>query len=289
LEPLSYSASPVIEWKDARLPVKVVVKLEYLNHPYVSGNKWWKLKYNLAEAQRRGFATLLTFGGAYSNHIFATAAAAHELRLKSIGIIRGEAVSNPTLDFAQGKGMTLHFVSREDYRSKTQPGFISKLVADYGAFYLIPEGGSNELAVKGCIELGTKLQSEIFFDTICLPVGTGGTMAGIISAMDTSKRVLGFSGLKGPGNLPGEVEALTTKQDCSWEIIPDYHFGGYAKRNPVLDDFIDTAKKDHGLDLDPVYTSKMMFGVLDLARKGKFKKGSTILVLHTGGLQAGLV
>jgi len=278
----------VVEWQEDGLPVRILIKLEYLNHPHVSGNKWWKLKYNLAEARKLGLSTLLTFGGAYSNHIFSTAAAAQELGFKSIGVIRGEEVNNPTLHFARSKGMHLHFVSRNDYRNKTQPDFIESLTREFGAFYLIPEGGSNKQAVSGCVEFGEMLLSENTFDSVCLPVGTGGTMAGIISAMDRGKSVLGFSTLKGASSLAGDVMKWTTRQDCAWELVEDYHFGGYAKRTVVLDDFINAARTEHNVDLDLVYTGKILFGVLDLVRQGRFKKGSTVLVLHTGGLQAGL-
>lgn len=288
MKALQYTPTPIVEWKDASLPVRIRVKLEHCNHPFVSGNKWWKLKYNLEEAHRLGFKTLLTFGGAYSNHIFATAAAAEELGFDSIGMIAGEEVSNPTLTFARSKGMRLHFVTRSDYRTKAGKEFIDRLAGTFGDFYLIPEGGSNELAVKGCAELGAMLLSEASFDVVCMPVGTGGTMAGIISAMDKSKAVVGFSSLKGIPTLIDDIKQLITKEDCSWSIDSDYHFGGYAKRTPGLDDFIRSVRAEQGIDLDYVYTAKMMYGILDLARRGRFKRGSAILVIHTGGLQAGL-
>lgn len=289
MKQLSYSETPVMEWQDPRLPVQLFVKLEYLNHPVVSGNKWWKLKYNLEEAHRREAKVLLTFGGAYSNHIFATAVAANELGIGSIGIIAGEEVSNPTLDFARSKGMRLHFITRHDYRRKTDADFIVELTKSFGDFYLIPEGGTNEQAIRGCAELGARLQAETPFDVLCLPVGTGGTMAGIVSALNSDKSVAGFASLKGGEFLKNEVKAWLPSHTCDWRIETAYHFGGYAKRTHALDEFITRSRTQHGIDLDPVYTGKMMFGVIDAAVNGAFPRGSRVLALHTGGLQAGLL
>lgn len=286
---ISYTLTPVEEIHDAiteAAGVRVLIKREYLNHPHVSGNKWWKLKYNVEEAIRQGKHTLLTFGGAYSNHIYATAAAAHELGLKSIGIIRGEEVLplNPTLSFAVQKGMQLNYVPREVYRTKTEQSFISELENKFGDFYLIPEGGTNVLAVKGCLEFGEQL-SKIKPDYTCLPVGTGGTMAGIVSGMSTGK-VLGFSVLKGEKFLQNEVtQLITTTNTVDWEMINDYHFGGYAKVNDVLHHFISDFEHQHNIPLDQVYTGKMMYGIWDLMKKNFFPRGSTILIVHTGGLQ----
>lgn len=266
--------------------VKVVVKPEYLNHPYISGNKWWKLKYNLKKAVRDGHTTLLTFGGAYSNHIYATAAAAKELGLKSVGIIRGEETLplNDTLTFAKEKGMQLHYVSREVYRKKNEVTFIKELKDKLGHFYLIPEGGTNALAVEGCVEFARQLNDEVDFDYLCLPVGTGGTMAGMIEGLDSSKRILGFPVLKGAEFLEKEIKRFTMKEG-NWQLNHDYHFGGYAKSTPELEKFKKEFEKEFSLPLDLIYTSKMMFGVFDLAQKGFFKKGATVLIFHTGGLQ----
>lgn len=289
LQMISYSLTPVEEIHDSvtqAAGVQVLIKREYLNHPHVSGNKWWKLKYNLEEAKRQGKNTLLTFGGAYSNHIYATAAAANEIGFKSIGIIRGEEVLplNPTLSFARQKGMQLEYVARDVYRKKTEQSFIHELENKFGDFYLIPEGGTNDLAVKGCLELGEEL-SKIKSDYICLPVGTGGTMAGIVSGVSNGK-VLGFSVLKGENFLHEEVARLITAVNpATWEIIQDYHFGGYAKVNDDLKKFISSFEHQHALPLDPVYTGKMMFGIWDLLKKNFFARASTILILHTGGLQ----
>lgn len=292
---LKYFDTPIIEIQSdlaVNAGVKILVKREDLNHPIVPGNKWWKLKYNLEEVERLGDPTLLTFGGAYSNHIYASAGAAKELNLKSIGVIRGEEVLplNSTLAFAKGCGMKLHFTSREDYRKKREESFIESLREKFGDFYLIPEGGSNALAVKGCAEFSKEKLSLIDFDYLFLPVGTGGTMAGVIAGLEGKKKVIGFSVLKDGQFLNEEVSRLLfeySKKDYSnWSIKTDYHFGGYAKKTAELDQFISRMKQVHNLDLDPIYTGKMVAGVFDLIEKNYFPKGSTILLLHTGGLQS---
>jgi 1-aminocyclopropane-1-carboxylate deaminase len=270
-----------------RAGVRLLIKREDLNHPFISGNKWWKLRYNLEEAQRQGQTTLLTFGGAYSNHIYATAAAANELGFKSVGIIRGEETLplNPTLQFARQQGMHLHYISRTEYRTKSDPSFIRHLHDLFGNFYLVPEGGTNVLAVKGCEEYAHSLPQQI--DYVCLPVGTGGTISGIIKAFNGSKEILGFSVLKNGEFLAEEVEKLSGHSESSacWKIINEYHFGGYAKFTQALSAFIKKFQEHHNISLDFVYTGKMMYGIFDLIDKNYFRHGSTILAIHTGGLQ----
>jgi 1-aminocyclopropane-1-carboxylate deaminase len=265
--------------------VRLLIKREDQNHPFVSGNKWWKLKYNLEEALKAGQTTLLTFGGAYSNHIYATAAATHELGLKSIGIIRGEETLplNATLSFAKASGMELHYVSREAYRNKTETSFIEQLHKRFGDFYLIPEGGTNELAVKGCAEFAKQLMSEVDFHYLCLPIGTGGTIAGMMEGLDESKKIIGFPSLKGATFLEEEIKKYTSKKN--WQLVSHYHFGGYAKVTIELMEFMNDFEKQFSIPLDPVYTVKMMFGIVDLIKKKFFESGSTILAVHTGGLQ----
>jgi 1-aminocyclopropane-1-carboxylate deaminase/D-cysteine desulfhydrase-like pyridoxal-dependent ACC family enzyme len=272
--------------------VNILAKLEYLNHAEISGNKWWKLKYNLYRAKEEGHKKLLTFGGAFSNHIYATAATARESGFESVGIIRGEETLplNHVLAFAKGCGMHLHYISRETYREKKNSDFIQELEEQFGKFYLIPEGGSNLLAVKGCAEWGEQLLSEISFDYLCLPVGTGGTMAGIISGIKDEKEIIGFPVLKGADFLHHDikrlVEEFSGKNYSKWSLQMDYHFGGYAKFTPDLLRFVDEFKEKYHFPIERIYTGKMLWGVFDLVRKGYFKKGATILVLHTGGLTA---
>jgi 1-aminocyclopropane-1-carboxylate deaminase len=289
---LKYLETPLFELKNEEATtrnIRLLVKREDLNHPFVSGNKWWKLKYNLEEVIRQEKKTVLTFGGAFSNHIYATAAAASELGLNSIGIIRGEETIplNQTLTFAREKGMQLHYVPRDAYRNKTDENFISELTRSFGAFYLIPEGGTNEHALKGCAEWGRKLLSEIEFDYLCLPVGTGGTIAGLISGFNGEKKVIGFSSLKG-NFLEEEVSRLISsysKSQPNWRIENNYHFGGYGKVPNELSYFIESFENKHSFLIDPVYTAKMIYGVFSLIAENYFREGSTILLLHTGGLQ----
>lgn len=289
---LKYSDTPVVEIsaKEAEMAgLRVIVKREDLNHPSVSGNKWWKLKHNLESAKREGQNTLLTFGGAFSNHIYATAAAAQELGFKSIGIIRGEEVLplNPTLAFAKDCGMKLHFVSREDYRKKSEESFIKRLADEFGNFYLIPEGGSNALAVNGCEEFAKEKLSIIDFDYLCVATGTGGTLAGIIEGLAGKKKVIGFSVLKNGDFLNEEVRRLghSGSQYSNWNIQTNFHFGGYAKQTPELTQFILNMNQTHHLPLDGIYTGKMVAGVFDLMKKNYFVRGSTILLIHSGGLR----
>lgn len=286
--PLHYTQTPVTELQNLAIQkagIRLLIKREDLNHPFVSGNKWWKLKYNLEAAQQQGHQTLLTFGGAYSNHIYATAAAAHELGLKSIGIIRGEETIplNPTLAFAKDQGMELRYLSRTAYRSKHESEFINQLKDRYGDFYLIPEGGTNQLAIKGVAELARQLQTEVEFDYLCAAVGTGGTVAGLVEGLDNSKQVLGFPVLKNASFLEAEIRKYTNKQ--YWKLNYDYHLGGYAKPSLELMNFLKAFEKEQGILLDPVYTARLMYGVLDLIKKNWFQPGSIILILHSGGLQ----
>jgi 1-aminocyclopropane-1-carboxylate deaminase/D-cysteine desulfhydrase-like pyridoxal-dependent ACC family enzyme len=256
----------------------------------VSGNKWWKLKYNLEQAQILNYDTVLTFGGAYSNHIYSTAAAAKELGLKSIGVIRGEETLplNSTLAFAKECGMNLTYVSREAYRTKTEEAFIAQLRSKWGNFYLIPEGGTNPLAIKGCAKFAReKLPND--FDYLCLPVGTGGTISGIIAGLDGAKEIIGFSVLKGGDFLKEEIKKnildFSQKEYSNWSLQTDYHFGGYGKKTDSLIQFIDRMEQKHNIRLDQVYTGKLLAGIYDLVEKRFFKKGSSILMLHTGGLR----
>ncbi len=258
-------------------------------HKHVSGNKWYKLKYNLIKAKEEGFTTLLTFGGAFSNHIHATAVAAKEAGFKSIGIIRGEETLplNPTLRLASFIGMELHYVSRSLYRTKTEPTFVDELKQKYGDFYLLPEGGTNQVAIRGAEEI---LEGHLVnsYDYVVSAVGTGGTLTGLISKLNGKSEIIGVSSLKGDF-LDGEVHnllKLVNKELLkNWRISFDYHFGGYAKHSRELIAFINNFKIEQGIRLDPIYTGKMMYGVADMAANRKFKENSKVLAIHTGGLQ----
>ncbi|PIF33207.1 1-aminocyclopropane-1-carboxylate deaminase [Flavobacterium sp. 9] len=265
--------------------ISLTIKREDLIHPFVSGNKFRKLKYNLLQAKAENKTTLLTFGGAFSNHIAAVAYAGKEQGFKTIGIIRGEEIldkieDNPTLKFAQENGMQFEFVTREDYRHKSEASFIEKLKEKFGDFYLVPEGGTNELAVKGCEEILT--EEDAVFDYVCCAVGTGGTISGLINSALSHQKVLGFPALKGDF-LTDEIRIFAKKDN--WNLISDYHFGGYGKINLELIEFINAFFEENKVPLDPIYTGKMVFGVIDLIHKNYFPAGSKILLIHTGGLQ----
>lgn len=269
-----------IEYRHQRISIK---RLDLI-HPQISGNKFFKLKYNLLAARQQGFEKVLTFGGAYSNHIPATAFAAHQFGFQSLGMIRGEELAqrplNPTLATAQQFGMQLEFISRNAYRQKDQPDFLQHLQQQYPDFYLIPEGGTNALAVQGCREILTAEDAQ--FDLICCAVGTGGTFAGLIEASQQHQQLLGFSALKGDF-LTHEVAQLTTKRN--WRILDDYCCGGYAKTTPELIQFIQTFEQRYNIPLEQVYTGKMLRGIFDLIDQDKIGPDQKILLIHTGGLQ----
>ncbi|WP_418262199.1 1-aminocyclopropane-1-carboxylate deaminase/D-cysteine desulfhydrase [Flavobacterium faecale] len=265
--------------------ISVSIKREDLIHPFVSGNKFRKLKYNLLQAKDEKATSLLTFGGAYSNHIAAVAFAGKEKGFKTIGIIRGEELAskineNPTLKFAKECGMEFDFVTRERYRSKEDLKFIADLKQKWGDFYLVPEGGTNDLAVQGCEEILTEADAQ--FDYICCAVGTGGTISGLINSALPHQKVLGFPALKGDF-LQDEI--CTFVKNRNWELIQDYHFGGYGKVTPELVSFINDFFNKTKVPLDPIYTGKLVFGILDLIQKNYFPENSNILLIHTGGLQ----
>lgn len=281
--------SPVEELGDQRLAeraVRLFLKRDDLVHPEMPGNKWRKLKYNLRAAKERGSSTLLTFGGAYSNHLRATAAAGHYFGFSTIGVVRGEEhyPLNPSLSFAVSRGMRLTYLDRVTYRRKSDRDVIEALREQHGDFYLLPEGGSNELAVRGCAELPAEL--DVDFDVICCPVGTGGTLAGIAGGLDPRQRALGFSALKGGQFLTQEVAELQRRAfgavSGNWSIECDYHVGGFAKSTPELRSFIDDFERQHRVRLDWVYVAKMMYGIFDLTALGTFPAGTAIVAVVTG-------
>ena len=269
--------------------VRLYIKRDDLIHPTVSGNKWRKLKYNLKQAKLEGAATLLTFGGAFSNHLYATAAAGAFTAFKTIGIVRGEdpgEKKSPTLKFCEEQGMKLHYVSREEYKLRNSDDYLNKIKEQFGQPFVIPEGGTSQWALKGIQELTEEvnLQLNRSPDYYALAAGTGGTAAGILS---TGGRVLAFSVLKGGGFLEEDILNLSGEiyKEDRLKLFTEYHFKGYAKYTQELLDFILNFKKQHGIQLEQVYTAKMLFGLYDLIAKGYFKKGSCIVAVHTGGLQ----
>lgn len=266
--------------------IRLLIKREDEWHPLISGNKWRKLKYNLKEAKNQGKHTLLTFGGAYSNHLAATAAAGKKFDFATIGIVRGEAVLplNPTLALAQENGMQLYFSSRAAYRDKTQLLHSLPFATDH--CFIVPEGGTNEWALPGCREIVTDYTGATKVNYWCVSCGTGGTLAGMITGLNSKQNAIGFSALKGDF-LTQTVQDLlpASSQDKNWSINTDYHFGGYARYDDTLIQFINNFKQNHHIALDPIYTGKLLFGIYDLIKKGFFPRGSTIMAIHTGGLQ----
>jgi len=266
--------------------VEVFIQREDLNHTEISGNKWFKLKYNLLAAAKDHYETILTFGGAYSNHIATTAAAGKQFGFKTIGVIRGEESSefNPTLSLAKKNGMQLFFVDRQTYREKESKRFIESLEEKFGRFYLIPEGGSNIEGVIGCSEM---IDKSIDFDFVCCPCGTGATLTGIVTSIRSNQKAIGFSSLKGDF-LEKNVKEFLFELDntnTNWAINNDYHFGGYAKTKPELIKFCNDFFNEFQIPLEMIYTGKMMYGIFDLINKRYFPESSKILVIHTGGLQ----
>ena len=281
--------SPLEELRDDRLTsagLWLFLKRDDLINPDIPGNKWRKLKYNLATAKEQGHQVLLTFGGAYSNHIRATAKAGHYFGFTTIGVIRGEEhlPLNPSLDSAVRHGMRLTYLNRAAYREKMSPEVIAMLHRQFGEFYLLPEGGSNAEALRGCAEIPGEIDRS--FDLICCPSGTGGTLAGLAHGLRPGQRALGFSVLKGGEFLEDEVSGLQREAfgtlSGNWSIECGFHFGGFAKRKPALDQFIADFDERHGLCLDWVYVAKMMYGIFALAEEGTFPAGTTIVALITG-------
>lgn len=278
--------------------ISLSIKREDLNHPEIMGNKLRKLKYNIIKAQDINAPALLSFGGAFSNHILAFSVAGRIFNIPTIGIIRGEELANknlnPILEQAQNNGMKLHFVTREEYKNKNTPQFLEDLKIKLGNIYIVPEGGSNDLAIKGAAEIIDDLKES--YDYIALACGTGGTMAGIIKGLhDTgmkNTKVIGFPALKNGEFIADEIRSFLPEKIYSkidWQINTGYHFGGYAKTKPELIEFIRTFKTDHKIDLDFIYTGKMMYGIFDLIKNNYFKQNTKILTIHTGGTQTALV
>jgi 1-aminocyclopropane-1-carboxylate deaminase len=285
--------SPIQEIFDDTLTeakVRLFIKRDDLLNSSVSGNKFRKLKYNCLRIEELGFPKLVTFGGAFSNHIYATAAVGKYVGIETIGVIRGECTQPPnaTLDFAEKCGMKLLFVSRSEFRDESS--IFQQIEKEFGRVYFLPSGGSNALALQGCEEIVEEIHSQMLFrpDYLCAACGTGCTLAGLIAGADSSQNIIGFSALKGDF-LKNNVQELLDKRNnvwCeNWQVTDDYCFGGYAKWKPELILFINDFKRKHSISLDPIYTGKMFFGIFDLAKKGFFCPNTTIVAVHTGGLQ----
>lgn len=302
----------------ARLGIELWVRRDDLFDPLLSGNKFYKLFFNLQLARAQGFQQLLSFGGAYSNHLHALAAAAKYYGMSAIGVIRGErpARLSPTLMDAEAWGMKLVFISRADYGRKTEAAWLADLQACYGRSYLIPEGGGNLLGAQGMQLLGRALEQQMQqvqqdYTAVCIPVGTGTSLAGLAAGVNPLKPALGFSVLKGAGDLgrnlaaiynqlraaaQGDLASDANKREsednnkqalaANWRLISGFHGGGYAKKHKAsLFEFWQTFEQETAIPLDPVYTIKMFWGIHSLAKQGYWPRGSRLIAIHTGGLQ----
>ncbi|PCJ21700.1 MAG: 1-aminocyclopropane-1-carboxylate deaminase [Gammaproteobacteria bacterium] len=263
-----------------------------LMHPTVSGNKWFKLRDNLIRAKQLNKQWVVSFGGAFSNHIHALAAAGQQFGFRTMGFIRGEPeyIENPTLSDAAAWGMELRFLSREEYRQKESESFANELEQQLSDFYLIPEGGGNALGVKGCQKILKDLAHRIdrFPDYVACDIGTGSTFAGLISS-DWPSHFLGFAALKGAQSLAQQVRSALVLQgfqrEDNWEVISGYHFGGFARVNKPLIQFMHDYKAQTGIALELIYSAKLLFGLHDLISKERFQAGDEILLVHGGGMQ----
>lgn len=270
--------------------VAVSVLRDDLIHPFMSGNKWRKLKYNILDFNHSGKKVLMTFGGAFSNHLVASASASSEYGFKSIGIVRGEEVENPYLNFVKQKSMKLFFISREEYRKKNEPETISKIldllitkewIKNREDVFLLPEGGANPAAVRGASEIINDIDKE--FDWIACACGTGATLAGISQKLSGNQKALGIPVLKADGYMEKEIEKHGGIND---RIIlnENYHFGGYAKKNETLESFCKDFSAITGIPIEPVYTGKLFYAIDDLIKTNYFKKGEKVTAIHTGGV-----
>ncbi len=282
--PLQSIHHPLLE----RYRVNLSIKREDLIHHTISGNKWRKLKYNLIHARKRGVNLLITFGGAFSNHIYSTAAACKYFNLPLLIYLRGDHIDthNPTLNFVQAHGAKIRLLSREEYRLKDSDRFLKEIKNEFPNALIVPEGGSNSLAIEGLKELGQELtvQMERSYDFLLVSAGTGCTAAGIIQSVPNEMRIEVYSALKG-NFLIKDIQSYLSKEFNNWSLIQDFHFGGYAKTNESLINFINEFKRSTSICLDPIYTAKAMYGFFDRLQKGSYPKGSNVVFVHTGGLQ----
>ncbi|MFI0515481.1 1-aminocyclopropane-1-carboxylate deaminase/D-cysteine desulfhydrase [Streptomyces sp. WSLK1-5] len=281
--------SPLQELSDprfARRGLRLLLKRDDLIHPELIGNKWRKLAPNLTAAVGR---TVVTFGGAYSNHLRATAAAGRLLSLPTVGVVRGDELAdrplNPSLARCAADGMRLHFVDRATYRRKTEPDVLARVLraADAEDAYVVPEGGSNALAVRGCRALGEELSGQA--DVVTIACGTGGTLAGLAAGLGPDQRALGIPVLRG-GFLTADIRALQRGAfggpRGDWALDERFHFGGYARTTPALDAFATDFENRHGVPVERLYVAKLLHGLVTLAEEGAFPRGATLAAVVTG-------
>ena len=275
-----------LEFQDLNHDIKIYMKREDLIHPIISGNKFRKLKYNLKELKKNKNSLLITFGGAFSNHLLAVAYLGKIEGIKTLAIVRGEELRdfklNTTLQKCSDFGMEFEFVSREKYRERNTNKYNCELQNKFKNAYIVPEGGTNMLGVKGCEEILSKYDKE-FFDVVCVPVGSGGTFSGLINSSLEKQKILGFSALNN-SNISEVINKFVKKDN--WKLFDESFFGGYAKFNNELINFINNFYKKHNIKLDSIYNAKMIFRILDLINNNNWDFGKNILVINTGGTQS---
>jgi 1-aminocyclopropane-1-carboxylate deaminase len=276
------------QWQEIQLPAAApfsittsVLRLDLID-VLTGGNKWFKLAGNLLDFRNSGKPLIISFGGPFSNHIAALAAFCRREQIPVVGVIRGEKVMNRTLRRAEEMGMCLHFVSRELYRYYREKQDYSDLESLYGPAFIIPEGGANTSGISGCSAIARMIPEH--FTHILLPVGTGGTMAGLCAGLKQGREVWGVQVLKA-GQEKMLEQFLAGRQHVSWRLLDDFTFGGYARSCPELDDFIRAFSQYHRVPCEPVYTGKMFYALQKLLSAGSFPAGARIAVLHTGGMQ----
>lgn len=284
--------SPLTEAADERFAargVRLLLKRDDLVHPELPGNKWRKLAPNLRAALETGHERLVTFGGAYSNHLRATAAAGRLLGLETVGVVRGDELAgrplNDSLARCAADGMRLHFVTRSEYRRKAEPEVRARLLDAAGAAdaYVIPEGGSNALALTGCAELGRELRDVC--DVAAVACGTGGTLAGLAAGLGPGRRALGVPVLAG-GFLEAEIRSLQAAAfggpAGSWSLAEGFDHGGYARVPAALDAFAADFGARHGLPVERIYVAKLLWALTALTEAGAFPPGTTLAAVVTG-------
>ncbi|MFK0042948.1 1-aminocyclopropane-1-carboxylate deaminase/D-cysteine desulfhydrase [Streptomyces sp. NPDC090741] len=285
-------ASPVVEVRDERFGrygVRLLVKRDDLVHPELPGNKWRKLAPNLRAAVEGGFPGVVTFGGAYSNHLRATAAAGRLLGMETVGIVRGDELAgrplNDSLARCAAEGMRLHFVTRSEYRRKAEPQVLARLLAGAGAgsSYVVPEGGSNALALEGCAELGRELRG--LSDVVAVACGTGGTLAGLAAGLAPGQRALGVPVLSGEflgAEIRSLQEAAFGGPAGEWSLAEGFHHGGYARVPALLDAFAADFEERHGFPVERIYVAKLLWALAALTESGAFPAGTTLAAVVTG-------
>jgi len=280
--PIQEIRHPLLEQKQVRL----AIKRDDLLHPVISGNKWRKLKYNLINMQSKGCDSFVTFGGAFSNHLYASAMACKTFNLKGHAIVRGPTLDeqNPTIRMARACGMTLHVVDRKTYRLRHNGDYLHTLQSEFPNSFIIPEGGTNQAALSGVIELAQSLPPSNY--VVCA-TGSGGTIAGLAKGSPTNTNVIGIAVLKQADYLNDEISQLLTNSHsgASWQLLTNHHYGGYGKFTDDVWTFCQLMRQTYQLPLEPIYTGKMLFAIWQLIRQDYFPRGSTIMAIHTGGLQ----